>query len=239
MDKELLALAEEYSKYNRELPSLRNEYNFLVEDIDKKKAMIVAVEKQHKAKLEELQSEVNKMAAIKRETDIYVADKEEYIKNKLKKQEDSLLVVIEQSKIAVKEQDASKKELDKKSIEINEFAAKEKTRLDAKEKELNKKSTELDVKEKEQQSKEQELSQLVSSINEKKNALELLEQTLPTREQKLIKQSEIIKQEMTVYLDLKDKVTKDKKEVDAKLAKIAEAELKLADANVALQIREA
>jgi len=238
MDKELLALAEEYSKYNKELPSLRSEYNFLIEDIDRKKLMLEAVGKQHQSKLAELQTEQNKIASLKRDADIYVSEKEEYIKNKLKKQEDSLLLVIEQSKIAISKQDASKKELDKKSIEINEFVAKEKTRLEAKEAELNTKSYELDVKEKEQQSKEQELSQLVSSINEKKNALELLEQTLPTREKKLIKQSEIIKQEMTVYLDLKDKVTKDKKEVDAKLAKIAEAELKLADDNAALQIRE-
>jgi len=239
MDKELLALAEEYSKYNKELPSLRSEYNFLIEDIDRKKLVLEAVSKQHQSKLAELQTEEDRLASLKRDVDIYVSEKEEYIKNKLKKQEDSLLVVIEQSKIAISKQDASKKELDKKSIEINEFAATEKTRLDAKEKELNKKSAELEIKEKEQQTKEQELSQFVSSINEKKNALELLEQTLPTREQKIIKQSEIIKQEMTVYLDLKDKVTKDKKEVDVKLAKIAEAELKLADANAVLQIREA
>jgi hypothetical protein len=44
MDKELLALAEEYSKYNKELPSLRSEYNFLIEDIDRKKLMLEAVE---------------------------------------------------------------------------------------------------------------------------------------------------------------------------------------------------
>lgn len=238
MDKELLALAEEYSKYNKELPSLRSEYNFLIEDIDRKKVMLEAVGKQHKAKLAELQIEEDKMTSLKRDADIYVSEKEEYIKNKLKKQEDSLLVVIEQSKIAINKQEASKKELDKKSIEINEFIAKEKTRLEAKESELNKKSTELDIKEKEQKTKEQELSQFVSLINEKKNALELLEHTLPTREQKLIKQSEVIKQEMAVYLDLKDKVAKDKKEVDAKLEKVAEAELKLADGNAALQIRE-
>lgn len=238
MDKELLALAEEYSKYNKELPSLRSEYNFLIEDIDRKKLMLEAVGKQHQSKLAELQTEQNKIASLKRDADIYVSEKEEYIKNKLKKQEDSLLLVIEQSKIAISKQDASKKELDKKSIEINEFVAKEKTRLEAKEAELNTKSYELDVKEKEQQTKESELSQFVSSINQKKNALELLEHTLPTREKKLIKQSEVIKQEMTVYLDLKDKVTKDKKEVDTKLAKIAEAELKLADDNAALQIRE-
>lgn len=238
MDKELLALAEEYSKYNKELPSLRSEYNFLIEDIDRKKLMLEAVGKQHQSKLAELQTEQNKIASLKRDADIYVSEKEEYIKNKLKKQEDSLLVVIEQSKIAISKQDASKKELDKKSIEINEFVAKEKTRLEAKEAELNTKSYELDVKEKEQQTKESELSQFVSSINEKKNALELLEHTLPTREKKLINQSEVIKQEMTVYLDLKDKVTKDKKEVDAKLAKIAEAELKLANDNAALKIRE-
>lgn len=238
MDKELLALAEEYSKYNKELPSLRSEYNFLIEDIDRKKLMLEAVGKQHQSKLAELQTEQNKIASLKRDADIYVSEKEEYIKNKLKKQEDSLLLVIEQSKIAISKQDASKKELDKKSIEINEFVAKEKTRLEAKEAELNTKSYELDVKEKEQQTKESELSQFVSSINEKKNALELLEHTLPTREKKLINQSEVIKQEMTVYLDLKDKVTKDKKEVDAKLAKIAEAELKLANDNAALKIRE-
>ena len=238
MDKELLALAEEYSKYNKELPSLRSEYNFLIEDIDRKKLMLEAVGKQHQSKLAELQTEQNKIASLKRDADIYVSEKEEYIKNKLKKQEDSLLLVIEQSKIAISKQDASKKELDKKSIEINEFVAKEKTRLEAKEAELNTKSYELDVKEKEQQTKESELSQFVSSINEKKNALELLERTLPTREEKLINQSEVIKQEMTVYLDLKDKVTKDKKEVDAKLAKIAEAELKLANDNAALKIRE-
>lgn len=239
MDKELLALAEEYSKYNKELPSLRSEYNFLIEDIDRKKLVLEAVSKQHQSKLAELQTEEDRLASLKRDVDIYVSEKEEYIKNKLKKQEDSLLVVIEQSKIAISKQDASKKELDKKSIEINEFVATEKTRLEAKEAELNTKSYELDVKEKEQQTKESELSQFVSSINQKKNALELLEHTLPTREKKLIKQSEVIKQEMTVYLDLKDKVTKDKKEVDAKLAKIAEAELKLADANAVLQIREA
>jgi hypothetical protein len=210
----------------------------LIEDIDRKKLMLEAVGKQHQSKLAELQTEQNKIASLKRDADIYVSEKEEYIKNKLKKQEDSLLLVIEQSKIAISKQDASKKELDKKSIEINEFVAKEKTRLEAKEAELNTKSYELDVKEKEQQTKESELSQFVSSINEKKNALELLEHTLPTREKKLINQSEVIKQEMTVYLDLKDKVTKDKKEVDAKLAKIAEAELKLANDNAALKIRE-
>lgn len=238
MDKELLALAEEYSKYNKELPSLRSEYNFLIEDIDRKKLMLEAVGKQHQSKLAELQIEEDKMTSLKRDADIYVSEKEEYIKNKLKKQEDSLLVVIEQSKIAINKQEASKKELDKKSREINEFVAKEKTRLEAKEAELNNKSYELDVKEKERQTKDRELCQFISLINEKKNALELLERTLPTREEKLIKQSEVIKQEMTAYLDLKDKVTKDKKEVDAKLAKIAEAELKLANDNAALKIRE-
>ena len=238
MDKELLALAEEYSKYNKELPSLRSEYNFLIEDIDRKKLVLEALSKQHQSKLAELQTEQNKIASLKRDADIYVSEKEEYIKNKLKKQEDSLLVVIEQSKIAISKQDESTKELDKKSREINEFVAKEKTRLEAKEAELNNKVYELDVKEKELQTKYKELCQFVSSINEKKNALELLEHTLPTREQKLIKQSEVIKQEMAVYLDLKDKVAKDKKEVDAKLEKVAEAELKLADGNAALQIRE-
>ena len=200
--------------------------------------MLEALSKQHQSKLAELQTEQNKIASLKRDADIYVSEKEEYIKNKLKKQEDSLLVVIEQSKIAISKQDESTKELDKKSREINEFVAKEKTRLEAKEAELNNKVYELDVKEKELQTKYKELCQFVSSINEKKNALELLEHTLPTREQKLIKQSEVIKQEMAVYLDLKDKVAKDKKEVDAKLEKVAEAELKLADGNAALQIRE-
>lgn len=103
MDKELLKLAKDYEKYTTELPNLRNEYNFLVDDLENKKrdADLADIRKQNATKeLSDKQIEFdNKKELFER----YKLEQEEIISKKLKQEQTKLSKLIDEEKLQIKE----------------------------------------------------------------------------------------------------------------------------------------
>lgn len=216
MDKDILKLAKEYEKYNSELPSLRSEYNFLIEDIDRKKSDISIIEKRKKELSENIQIESIKLDEDRIEFERYKEKQENIIKDKFIKWNKELSNLINEEKkeqqilIELRKQyDKDKTEFENyKKQELDKINSEKSIILEEKESILSKTQFLLD-KEIELKTLKNEVEQIVAT---KEKTIELVQEN--QKKYEYIK--EWIKKDTELFLVQKSMIDRKENEVNIK-----------------------
>jgi len=151
MDKELLKLYTEYEKYNKELPNLRNEYNFLIEDIDKKNKEKDGIEKSISSNKDVISKEIIELSKKREEFEFYKQGIENKLNIELKQKEQEINKLINQE---IKE----KKELEDKINEHNNLLVSFNKQKEQENERINKENIKMDERIRDLDSKTQLLS---------------------------------------------------------------------------------
>ncbi len=121
MDKELLKLAKDYEKYTTELPNLRNEYNFLVDDLENKKRESELAQVRKVNAIKELSDKQIEFDTQKELFERYKLEQEEIISKKLKQEQTKISKLIEDEKVQIKELNKLLETYNKDKVEFESY----------------------------------------------------------------------------------------------------------------------
>jgi hypothetical protein len=237
-NKEILKRAKEYEKYTTELPNLRNEYNFLIDDLENKKrdAELADIMKQNATKeLADKQDEFNTQKTL---FERYKLEQENFISNNIKKEQSRLSDLIEEEKLQIKELNKLSEIYNKDKVE---FTIYQKTELDKINKEkdiINTQKADILTENGSLSSKKKELEAYRIEVNTIKANNEKTIKLVEESEQKYLKIEKDIKKQSEMLSAKTTVIERQEKDIDSKIKELEEREDIISKKEVVLNKKE-